>query len=102
MASKGIASDLLKVDATKESDIDFTDNPPTFNDFWRDAKVLHKRQPVIGESSLAAPVSELEKEVWRVLEQSRNITKKIISREREGELVSQDLLNAQLRTCPKR
>jgi hypothetical protein len=102
MANKEIASDLLRVDSMKESDIDFTDNPPTSNDFWRNAQVMHKGKPIARDSSHLTPASELEKEVWKVLEESRHVTKKIISREREGELVSQDLLNAQLRTCRKR
>ena len=102
MANKEIASDLLRVDATKESDIDFTDNPPTSSDFWRNAQVMSKGTPLPREASPAVPVSDLEKEVWKALDESRHVTKRIINREREGELVSQDLLNAQLRTCRKR
>ena len=102
MANKEIASDLLRVDSMKESDIDFTDNPPTSSDFWRNAQLMSKGKPLARESSPEVPASELEKEVWKALEESRRITKKIVIREREGELVSQDLLNAQLRTCRKR
>lgn len=104
MVNKGITSDLMRVDAMKDSDIDFTENPPTSSDFWQSAKVMSKGKPVVRETvgpSATVPISELEKHVWQVLEQSRQVTKKIIIREREGELVSQDLLNSVLRTCRK-
>lgn len=97
-----IKSDLARVDAMKDSDIDLSDIPATTEQFWKNAKVLHghRSDPSSAASSQQPhPLSDVESRVWTILEQANVATKSIIDREREGELVGEDVLHSRLRTC---
>lgn len=41
-----IKSDLKRIDALKEQDIDYSDNPKTDATFWREAKVVFPHEKV--------------------------------------------------------
>jgi len=116
-----VKSDLGRIDAMREEDIDYSDIPATTDRFWKDAKVVSgsvRDQSIVAgvepeqarssheksasESTTAAgnvPRSAAESRVWTILEESKVSTMSIVEREREGELVSEDLLNSRIRTC---
>jgi hypothetical protein len=120
-ARKLIKSDLARIDAMTDEDIDYSDIPPTTGDFWKNARVLTgasrraadlantaevPARSSIGqtgdESSSTAidvPRSESERRVWAILEKAKASTISIVNSEKEGELVSEDLLTSRIRTC---
>ena len=101
-----IASDLARVDKLRDQDIDFSENPPTTRAFWARGQLRSGGRPVSVINKAAAAESrlqgDLDRQVAAALAEARKSTKTIIERERQGELVSRELLNSVLSSCHKR
>lgn len=96
-----IKSDLARLDAMSDNEIDYSDIPATPQGSWAGAHLLRAGEPIATRSSALpdpnAPLSAIEARVWKVLEKSKQNTKSIVKQEREAELIAGHILSYRLR-----